>query len=254
MTAPDTFQDSPQDSPALAARARRDLRPLGHEAGLALLLIAGSALLGLLMGVCWHWLAPKVPMHADSSAVYLNDPEGEQAIGADGTFALLGAGFGLVSALVAYLLTRRRQGGVGVAVGLAGGGLLGSYLAWGGGQSAKAYQNAVLKLAKSVPTGHTFHGPLQLTTKAVVLIWPMAALLLLLALVGLFTPRPAAPQPVWPEPVDPFAPAPPQDPFQKPSQDPRQAPVQDPRPTPGQEPQEPRTPLQTPRQDGPERP
>ena len=244
MTAPDTFQDSPQDSPAPSARARRDLRPLGFEAGLALLLAAGCALLGLLMGVLWHWLAPKVPMHADSSAVYLNDPEGEQAIGADGTFALLGAGFGLASAVIAYLLTRRRSGGVGVAVGLAGGGLLGGYLAWGGGQSEKAYQAAVLKLAKTVPSGHTFHGPLQLTTKAVLLIWPMAALLVLLALIGIFTTRPTTPQVVWPTaetgpepslpptpggPEGPLPPSPPQ--LQKPTQ----------------------TPTGTPRPDGPER-
>jgi hypothetical protein len=200
VTVPDTFQDSPRDSPAPTDREPRTLRVLGAEAALALLLIAVCALLGLLMGQFWHWLAPQVPMHADSSAVYLNDPEGEQAIGADGTFALIGVGFGLVTGAAAYLATRSRQGGVGVAVGLAVGGLLGGWIAWGGGQSAKAYQSAVLKLAKSFPTGHTFYGPLQLTTKAVLLIWPILALVALLALTGVFSPRPRPPAPAENDP------------------------------------------------------
>ena len=207
MTVPDTFEDSPQDSPAPPSRRPAVLRALGTEAALALLLIAGCAVLGLLMGVFWHSLAPKVPMHADASAVYLNDPEGEQAIGADGTFGVIGACFGVVTGAAAYLVTRSRQGGVGAAVGLAVGGLLGGFIAWGGGQSAKAYQAAVLKLAKTVPTGHTFHGPLQLTTKAVLVIWPLFALLVLMVLTALFTPHPE-PRPL---PWDTTPPAAPQD-------------------------------------------
>ena len=119
----------PEDHPPVPDVVGKAPRSARTEALIAVLLLAGSALLGVLAGFLWHWLAPKVPLYADSSAVYLKDPEGEQAIGADGTFALLGAGFGLVSAVIAYLLTRRRSGGVGVAVGLAGGGLLGGYLA-----------------------------------------------------------------------------------------------------------------------------
>ena len=222
MTVPDTFQDSP----AQPDRAPRTLRSLGTDVGLALLIIGVCALLGLLMGQFWHWLAPKVPLHADTSAVYLNDPEGEQAIGADGTFALIGVGFGVVTGAAAYLGTRFRQGGVGVAVGLTGGGLLGAYLAWGGGQSAKAYQTAVLKLAKSVPTGHTFYGPLQLTTKAVLLIWPILALLTLLALTGVFSPRRAQPQLEWPAPQPPTG-TPPQTTSPAPSEAPSQTPAPD---------------------------
>lgn len=202
MTAPDdTFQGSTAPSDP-APRTGRNLRPLGVEVGLFLLLLAGGALLGLLFGAMWHWLAPRVPMHSDSTAVYLDDPEGEQAIGADGTFALLGAGFGVVTGVVVYLATRARQGGVGVALGLAGGSLLGGYVAWGGGLSAKAYQAKVLAIAKSVPTGHTFHGPLELTTKAVLTVWPIAAVLVLILLTTLFTPAAPAASAAPPQPWD----------------------------------------------------
>ncbi len=56
----------------------------------------------------------------------LKETEGEGAVGADGTFALLAAAFGAVSATAVFLL--RREGGVSVVVGLALGGLLGSVL------------------------------------------------------------------------------------------------------------------------------
>jgi hypothetical protein len=230
VTVPDTLQDSP----AQPDRAPRTLRSLGADVVVALLLIGACALLGLLMGQFWHLLAPRVPLHADSNAVYLNDPEGEQAIGADGTFALLGAAFGVVSGAAAYVGTRFRQGGVGVAVGLTAGGLLGAYVAWGGGQSAKAYQAAVLHLAKTVPTGHTFDGPLQLTTKAVLLIWPILALLTLLGLTAIFSPRRNQPQVEWPAPqpptgtpsqaTSPATPAPSETPSQTPAPDLRKRP------------------------------
>lgn len=207
MTAPD---DIIQGSTALPhpGRERAPLpRALGVELGLFLLLIAAGALLGLLFGAVWHWLAPQVPMHSDGTAIYLNDPEGEQAIGADGVFAVTGAVFGLVTGAAVYLATRARQGGVGVVLGLVGGALLGGCIAWGGGWSEKAYQAKVVGIAKSVPTGQTFHGPLELTTKLGLVAWPIAALLVLMVLTALFTPRPE-PRPL---PWDTTPPAAPQD-------------------------------------------
>nr|WP_236655317.1 ABC transporter permease [Streptacidiphilus carbonis] len=163
-------------------------------------MLAGSALLGVLMGFLWHWLAPKVPLYADSSAVYLKDPEGEQAIGADGTFAILGAGAGLVVGAVAYWLSRRRQGGITVALGLAAGGLLGAFVAmWLG--TALGPGGNVIATAKSVPAGQTFYGPLKLTAKGVLLTWPAFAMIALLALTALFTPKPQAPPVVWQTPA-----------------------------------------------------
>ncbi|MFC1403820.1 MULTISPECIES: hypothetical protein [Streptacidiphilus] len=227
MTAPDTShnphedpaQESPADTPAQApapqagaaqapppeyppvpAPAGKPQRSVRTEALIAVLLLAGSALLGVLAGFLWHWLAPKVPLYADSSAVYLKDPEGEQAIGADGTFAIIGGCAGLLAGAVAYWLSRRRQGGVTVALGLVAGGLLGGYIAMKLGTALGPGGN-VIATAKSVPTGSTFYGPLKLTAKGVLLTWPAAAMVVLIGLTALFTPKPQAPPVVWQTPA-----------------------------------------------------
>ncbi|MEZ3178532.1 AAA family ATPase [Streptomyces pimonensis] len=148
------------------------------------------ALGGVLLGVLWWWLAPRVPYVGDvaggSWVVYLKDSEGEQSIGVDGTFTLLALGFGAVSALVVFLV--RRRGGVPLVVALAVGGLLGSVLAWRLGVWLGPASD-VMAQARSVGEGVTFDAPLKLGAKGALLAWPFAALVLHLGLTGLFGPR-----------------------------------------------------------------
>lgn len=103
------------------------------------------ALAGVVLGLLWAWLAPRVPLVGDlvdkNWVVYLKDTEGEQAIGVDGTFTLLALAFGAVSALVVFLV--RRRGGVPLVVALALGGLLGSVLAWRVGVWLGPTQNVI---------------------------------------------------------------------------------------------------------------
>lgn len=153
------------------------------------------ALGGVLLGVLWWWLAPHVPLVGDvvegKWVVFLKDTEGEQAIGVDGTFALLGLGFGAVSALVVFLL--RRRGGVPLVVGLAVGGLLGSLLAWRVGVWLGPAEDVVAR-AREVGRGVTFSAPLRLGAKGALLAWPVAALVLHLGLAALFGPRDPEPE------------------------------------------------------------
>ncbi|WP_413756772.1 AAA family ATPase [Streptomyces sp. MMBL 11-3] len=141
---------------------------------------------GLLLGVLWWWLAPHVPLVSDSSAVYLKDTEGEQAIGVDGTFTLLALAFGLVSAVVVFLL--RRRGGIALIVALTVGGILGSLVAWRLGIWLGPTQD-VVGHAKEVGKGVTFDAPLELGAKGAMLAWSVAALLVHLGLTALFAPR-----------------------------------------------------------------
>ena len=196
MTAPNT---DPETAPEADRRPRPYARTLRTELLIGTALLAGSALLGLLMGLVWHWVAPRVPLYADSSDIYLLDPEGEQSIAADMYFGIIGAVCGLVTGGLAYWRSRAREGGVGVAVGLALGGLLGGYVAWKLGVALGPSGN-IVATAKSVPLGRTFYGPLALTAKSVLLFWPAAALLALVALTALFTPKPAPPAAHWEEP------------------------------------------------------
>ncbi|QMU68583.1 hypothetical protein [Streptacidiphilus sp. P02-A3a] len=195
MTAPDIH---PETAPEAHQRSRS--YALRTELLIGAALLAGSALLGLLMGLIWHWVAPTVPLYADSQAIYLLNPEGEQSIAADMYFGVIGLVCGLVTGGLAYWRSRAREGGLGVVLGLALGGLLGGYLAWKLGVALGPSSN-IFATAKSVPLGRTFHGPLALTAKAVLLAWPAAALLALVALTGLFTPKPVTEVTLWGPPT-----------------------------------------------------
>ncbi|MEW2399082.1 AAA family ATPase [Streptomyces sp. NPDC046862] len=168
-------QDGEQDGPGMKTEVRQ-----------AAIITVGVALAGVLLGVLWWWLAPRVPLVSDGSAVYLKDTEGEQAVGVDGTFTLLALGFGAVSALVVFLV--RRRGGVPLVVALAVGGLLGGLLAWRLGVWLGPEQD-VAAHARSVGKGVTFSAPLKLGAKGALLAWPLAALLVHLGLTALFGPR-----------------------------------------------------------------
>lgn len=148
------------------------------------------ALSGVLLGLLWWWLAPHVPLVGETTdrswVVYLKDTEGEQAAGVDGTFTLLGLAFGLISAVVVFLL--RRRGGVPLVVGLGVGGLLASLLAWRLGVWLGPTSD-VIAHAKAVGAGVTFPAPLRLGAKGALLAWPLGALLVHLGLTALFGPR-----------------------------------------------------------------
>ncbi|MCH6159761.1 ABC transporter permease [Streptomyces sp. M600PL45_2] len=154
---------------------------------------------GVALGLLWLWLAPRVPLVKVDGGVFLKDPEGEEAIGADGTFVLLALGFGVVTGLLVFL--RSRGGGIGLAVGLAVGALLGSVLAWQLGVQLGPSSDLAAS-AKAAGTNKTFDGPLKLQAKGALIVWPFMALLTHLLLMGSFGHRD-------PEPMAPAAPPPP---------------------------------------------
>ncbi|MFE3635564.1 AAA family ATPase [Streptomyces cellostaticus] len=210
MTAPLTPPPPPHDD---SAHQVRQARPAGSEfAGMyeqdgpgmktevreAAVVTVAVTVGGILLGLLWWWLAPHVPLIADevdkSWVVYIKDTEGEQAVGVDGTFTLLGLAFGLVSAVAVFLW--RRRGGVPLVVALGLGGLLGSLLAWRLGVWLGP-ESDVIAHARAVGKGVTFSAPLKLGAKGALLAWPLAALLVHLGLTALFGPRdPEEPYPV----------------------------------------------------------
>jgi hypothetical protein len=156
----------------------------------AAVITVAVALGGVLMGLLWLWLAPRVPLVGDvtgnSWVVYLKDSEGEQAIGVDGTFTLLALAFGVLSAVAVFLV--RRRGGVPLVVALCVGGLLASVLAWRLGVWLGPQQD-VIAHAQAVGKGVTFPAPLKLGAKGALLAWPLAALVVHLGITALFGPR-----------------------------------------------------------------
>ncbi|WP_432069728.1 hypothetical protein [Streptomyces sp. AA1529] len=158
---------------------------------------AAVAVLGVLMGLLWLWLAPRVPLYTSGKLVLFRHPEGEEAIGAEGVFTLLGLGFGVVTGLAVFLV--RRSGGVGLVAGLCLGGALGSVLAWRTGVWLGP-ETDLSAAARAAGQGATFDAPLELHAYAVLLAWPFVAVLVHLLVTALFAPRD--------EPVAQLAPAP----------------------------------------------
>ncbi|MEV0095655.1 hypothetical protein [Streptomyces sp. NPDC050738] len=159
---------------------------VGTEIWQAAVVAVAVAVLGVLLGVLWAWLAPKVPLVSDGKAVFLKNSESEEAIGADGTFLLLALGFGVVTAVAVFLF--RRRGGIALVLGLAVGGLLGAVLAWRVGLVLGPSDDVVAAALKA-GKGVTFDAPLKLAAKGALLAWPVAAMIVHLALTALFGPR-----------------------------------------------------------------
>ncbi|EST34133.1 hypothetical protein N566_18800, partial [Streptomycetaceae bacterium MP113-05] len=140
------------------------------------------------------------PLISDGSAVYLERPEGEEFIGADGAFVLLGLAVGAVAGAAVFLL--RRAGGVGLVVGLAVGGVLGSVVAWRLGVWLGPTADLAAH-ARAVGKGNVFDGALELKAKGALLAYPFGALLTHLGCTAVFgkrDPEPVAPVPWGPPP------------------------------------------------------
>ncbi|MGW8888324.1 ABC transporter permease [Streptomyces sp. NPDC055749] len=167
----------------------RDLSAELRQAAVITVLLTAA---GVVLGLLWLWLAPRVPLISDDTAVFLKDSEGEEAVAADGTFVLLALGFGVVAAFAVFFY--RRRGGILLVAGLALGGLLGSLLAWGIGVWFGPSSDVVAR-AKAAGEGVVFDAPLKLHAVGVVLAWPIVAMLVHLGLTALFAPR--DPEPEW---------------------------------------------------------
>ncbi|MET9799850.1 DUF2567 domain-containing protein [Streptomyces sp. NPDC006368] len=201
MTAPLTppHQPSPQDPaawppPYPSAASHADDAPVdvATEVRQGVVVLLAVTLAGVVLGLLWLWLAPRVPLISDGKAVFLKETEGEGAVGADGTFTLLALGFGALSAAVVFWC--HRYGGIAVVVGLALGGLLGSLLGWGVGTLLGPTHDVVAH-ARAVGEGVVFDAPLELHAHGAVLAWPVAAMIVHVGLTALFGPR--DPSPEW---------------------------------------------------------
>ncbi|GAA1083624.1 MULTISPECIES: hypothetical protein [Kitasatospora] len=184
---------APPPAPVGPKRPKRALLP---EVRIGVLIAAGGALLGVVLGLLWLWLAPRVGLVVKGDQLLYADPEGEQRAGADSVFALLGLGAGLVTALTAFLFTRGRGGGVAVAAGLAVGGLAGSVIGWQLGMKLGPASDLVAH-ARQVGDGGRFSAPLELGAHGALLVWPMTAMVLLLVLSAAFGKREEDPPPYW---------------------------------------------------------
>ncbi|MFG2296775.1 hypothetical protein [Streptomyces sp. NPDC048603] len=169
----------------------------------AVTLLVGVA--GVLLGLLWVWLAPRVQYVSNGEAVFLRDTESEARIGSDGTFFLLSLGLGALSALAVFLW--RRGGGVPLVIGLAVGSVFAALVGWRLGLWLGPSRDLVAA-AKAAGKGVPFDAPLQLLAHGALLAWAAAAVAVHLALTALWGPRDPAPEPWIPGAQPPAPPGP----------------------------------------------
>ncbi|WP_449481664.1 hypothetical protein [Streptomyces avidinii] len=172
---------SPSSEPAVSPADIRD--------GAAIALVLGVS--GVLLALLWAWLAPRVQYVSNGEAVFLKNTESEARIGADATFFLLSTGLGVLSAVAVFLW--RRRGGVPQVVGLAVGSAFAALVGWRAGLWLGPSSD-LAAVARRVGKGVPFDAPLELMAHGTLLAWPMAAVIVHLALTALWGPREPAPE------------------------------------------------------------
>jgi hypothetical protein len=130
--APESFPPADGEQPGATRRPGRDWRewlrlhqssprPWRRTLSVSVAVATSIAVLGVLLGLAWAWLAPTVPVvNGGAAGVLVTDPSPEQYIAADGWFTLLGLGFGLVVTIGAWLALRRDRGPF-LLIGVVGG-------------------------------------------------------------------------------------------------------------------------------------
>jgi hypothetical protein len=118
-----------------------------------------AAVLAVDVALLWLLVAPRVPILKVEQGFLYADAQPEQAVAADGWFAILGVVAGLLAATAAWFVLRRHRG-VSVLVAIVLGSLVGAWLGWRlGVRLERAYFEA---LAASAPVGTLLDAPLSL--------------------------------------------------------------------------------------------
>lgn len=171
----------PQAGPQPAAARPRSgigdlLRPTAPQLRCAAVLLVGLALVGLLVGFVWGEVAPRLAFTVVSRGVVSqNDVESEALAAADGWFALLGAGVGLVSGGLSWLWRPARGPFLVVAVMVAS--FVGALVAWRFGLWVGRHPTRSEIDTAVQHVGRTLHAPLRLHAKAALFLQPFAAVL-----------------------------------------------------------------------------
>lgn len=150
--------------------------------------ILAQAAAGIVVGIVWAMLAPRVFGIKTADGVDLVNPETKAYVGQDAYFLIVTAVVGLVCGITVWWLVRRRDAASAIALAL--GGLAGAYIAWRVGRAMGP--TGLQDWARTASLGATRALPVDLRATAVLVAWPLLAVLAHLGLV-LATDRPVSP-------------------------------------------------------------
>lgn len=141
------------------------------QAGAAIVVLVGGAVLGLIAGLVWTRIADHVRIVITANGPDLVSYETDQFFSADGMFALIGVVAGLAVGTAAFCWRRHR--GVIVLLGAGLGAFAGALVAWQlDRQLGLAHYHQLLH---STGVGRRFDKPIDLRAKAALGVWPLAA-------------------------------------------------------------------------------
>jgi hypothetical protein len=142
----------------------------------AVLLVLGGALLGLLGGVIWAAAAPRVVYQVytlNPPTAYATNPETSAFIAADGIYTFIAVGGGALLGLAGYFFGVRRHGPVPMA-GIVIGAVAAAFLARWLGPLLSGKDTFNKTLGSSKP-GTLLHAPITLGAQGALAFWPVAA-------------------------------------------------------------------------------
>jgi hypothetical protein len=165
-------------------------------------LLAGSAALGLLGGLIWGEVAPRVLLaEVSAGSAEIVNTETRAFFGADAWFSAIAVIAGLLSGLLGYRLAVAPRDGAArasVALALILGAVAGGFtMMWAGGQVGLSAFNQELG---SSPAGTLFSASLALGAKSALALWPLLTALVLLIAEWGTRPSPHTPVPEAPPP------------------------------------------------------
>ncbi|MEV4798914.1 hypothetical protein AB0K18_02775 [Nonomuraea sp. NPDC049421] len=134
------------------------------------------ATLGAAAGLLWSGLTPRAPYQVvGQGEPVLADPTTQALIAADGWFAVITGGLGLVCGGVAWFIARRWM--LPVLLGLCAGGVLAAFLTlWiGSSVTIGAVTVEAAVAANAAPGVSIVPGALELTARGVLVCWPLLA-------------------------------------------------------------------------------
>lgn len=142
------------------------------EVGVAAITGVVLAILGAGVGAFWAAVGPHVAVVITADGPNWKPDGGDEFFAGEGAFALIAIAVGLLSGIAGWALGRRWRGPILLA-GLAVGGFAGALVAWQVGKHVglSAYQD----LLKSTDVGREFNRPVEVRSKGMLLLQPLAA-------------------------------------------------------------------------------
>jgi hypothetical protein len=156
-----------------------DTRPgpqLGPALLAAVLVVAGSAIVGFAAGLIWAAVAPRVQYQVATlhpPTAYATNPETSAFIAADGSYCVIALIGGALIGVLAYIFAIRRYGPVAMTGTVAGSVAAAFITSWVGHQASGATGfNAVLANSKQFAY---LYAPISLGSGGALAFWPFAA-------------------------------------------------------------------------------